>query len=200
LTSRARSCFTSHHFNQANNIYLQTGVVSIASSQDTTGPLAKSAWDIATALSIMAASTDPKDRLSSAANPFRQNNYTQFLSPTGLEGLRIGVPRKLQWNNTGFPSYMEEELERALDTLRDAGATIVDPVLFGDPDTLLYDFPAGPLPIDSATRRLREFSVLLLVFYADPSLRSHGFQGQVDLLCPLFSIPISLLTRSLSRR
>jgi amidase len=105
-------------------------IVPISSSQATTGPLAKSSWDIAAALSIMAGTSEPDDRLSTSANRFRRANYTQFLTPSGLKSLRNGVPHQLRLNNARFPAYLTMELEGAFDTLRKA----VDPVLFGNPD------------------------------------------------------------------
>ncbi|GAA6041361.1 hypothetical protein JCM8097_007685 [Rhodosporidiobolus ruineniae] len=133
----------------------RTGVVPISSSQDTTGPLAKSTWDVAAALSIMAG-YDSHDKLSAAAKPFIQDDYTKFLSADGLKGLRIGIPRETHWNQTytALPDSMMAELNATLAKLEAAGATIVDPVLFDDAEQLRYVFPAGPLPVNNATLRL----------------------------------------------
>ncbi|GAA5850323.1 hypothetical protein JCM8547_001831 [Rhodosporidiobolus lusitaniae] len=143
-------------FRPSTGLTSRTGVVPISSSQDTTGPIGKSTWDLAAALSIMAASSDPADRLSAAADPFRESNYTKYLSPDGLKGLRIGVPRQTHWNETytGLPDYLMKEMNATLDALREAGATVIDPVLFDDAEQLRYTFPAGPLPVNSATRRI----------------------------------------------
>ncbi|GAA5893523.1 hypothetical protein JCM6882_007843 [Rhodosporidiobolus microsporus] len=135
----------------------RTGVVPISSSQDTTGPMGRSAWDVAAFLEVMAAKSDPLDRLSAAADPYRKDNYTQYLlGAEGLKGLRIGIPREYQWNQTynGLPDYMMSTLNDTLTTLASAGATIVDPVLYHDAEQLKYTFPAGALPVNNATRRL----------------------------------------------
>ncbi|KAH7129167.1 amidase signature domain-containing protein [Dactylonectria macrodidyma] len=72
----------------------RSGVVPISSSQDTTGPLGKSAWDIAVALEIMAAE-DPDDPYTFPVAPFRpKKGYVQFLDSNGFKGLKVGVVRE----------------------------------------------------------------------------------------------------------
>jgi amidase len=69
----------------------RTGIVPIAHSQDTAGPMARTVEDAAVLLGLL---TD-----IDAADPvtFRSKNktfadYTQFLDENGLKGIRIGVP------------------------------------------------------------------------------------------------------------
>lgn len=113
----------------------------------------------------MAAKSDPSDRLSAAADPYRQHNYTQYLlGAEGLKGLRIGVPRETGWNTTysGLPDYMMKGLNHTLVQLREAGAEIVDSIYFHDAEQLKYTFPAGALPVNNATLRICEPSFLSL--------------------------------------
>lgn len=137
----------------------QTGVVPISQSQDTTGPIAKGAWDVAAALQIMAG-LDPEDDYTKPAEYSRQEDYLQYVSKTGLKGLRVGVPRSSYWNSTynGMPEAFLKQHEYAIEVARKAGAIIVDNVEFNNATALNYAFPAGALPINSATTIIRTFS------------------------------------------
>ncbi|KAH7303806.1 amidase signature domain-containing protein [Stachybotrys elegans] len=130
----------------STGITSRTGVVPISSSQDTTGPLAKSAWDIAALLEIMAVH-DPDDWYSEAAEPFRHKNYTQFLDPDGFKGLRIGIPRDPFWNTTlfGYRASINPAVNATLDKLRSLGAEIIDPIVFPNAERWTYPFVGGPV-------------------------------------------------------
>ncbi|RFU32807.1 hypothetical protein B7463_g3586, partial [Scytalidium lignicola] len=137
----------------------RTGVVPVSSSQDTTGPMGKSTWDIAAALGIMAAD-DPEDEYSAAAIPFRHTNYTQFLKKDGFKGLRIGIPRNPFWNATfdtftGFRSDLIPKMEASLVKMEAFGATIIDPIEFPDPDAYSYGFPGGANRTNNGTIRIQ---------------------------------------------
>ncbi|KAK1957486.1 amidase signature enzyme [Colletotrichum sublineola] len=122
----------------------RTGVVPISSSQDTTGPLAKSVWDVAALLEIMAVHDD-EDAYSAAAEPFRLKNYTQFVDGPSFKGLRVGVPREPFWNQT-FQQYRaatNPALDAVLDKMRDLGAEIIDPVVLPNEADWRYPFVGG---------------------------------------------------------
>ncbi|HLF68286.1 MAG TPA: amidase family protein, partial [Gaiellaceae bacterium] len=108
----------------------RAGVVPISASQDTVGPHGRTVADAAAVLGAIASTTaDPRDPATSTGPTGPRgavfSNYTQFLDPNGLRGARIGVPR------AGIFDFTTEEVNRvfedALDAMRDAGATIVDP-------------------------------------------------------------------------
>jgi amidase len=104
----------------------RAGVVPIASSQDTVGPHGRTVADAAAVLGAIASKTpDPRDAATNANRNKVFTDYTQFLDTRGLAGARIGVPR------TGVTDGITEEVsvafEAALDAIRSAGATIVDP-------------------------------------------------------------------------
>ncbi len=99
----------------------RSGVIPIAHSQDTVGPMARTVWDAAVLLGALVGedSRDPATRGSSA---HAHNDYTRFLGP-GLEGARLGVPRKLY----GFHPAVDRLMEDALAEMKRRGAVIVDP-------------------------------------------------------------------------
>src|SRR5437016_2117706 len=76
-----------------------------------------------------------------------QSDYTQFLDATALRGARIGVAR----NFFGWHPRVDRVMEAALDTMRQAGAVLVDPATLpsrqglGDAEhqVMLYEFKAG---------------------------------------------------------
>src|SRR4051812_45777982 len=69
----------------------RTGIVPIAHSQDTAGPMARSVADAAALLTVLAA-PDPADS-ATAVRARAQGDYTKALEPDGLRGARVGVVR-----------------------------------------------------------------------------------------------------------
>jgi amidase len=98
----------------------RAGIIPIAHSQDTAGPLARSVRDAAVLLGAMSG-LDPRDPATAAGQP--SSDYTRFLQADGLRGARIGVARGL----LGFHPGVERVVEAALATLRAQGAVLVDP-------------------------------------------------------------------------
>jgi amidase len=99
------------------------GVIPIAHSQDSAGPMARTVRDAAILLSAMTG-PDPRDPASREAVAHTHPDYTAFLDPAGLSGARIGVARDYM----GFDDRVDALFEEALDAMRSEGATIVDPV------------------------------------------------------------------------
>ena len=125
----------------------RTGIVPIAHSQDTAGPIARTVLDAAVLLGAMVGH-DPRDPASAAdAQLPEDHDYTRFLHADGLRGARIGVAR----NFFGFNPRVDDVMEAALAAMREAGAEIVDPVPLEMPpevranqlEVLLYEFKAG---------------------------------------------------------
>jgi amidase len=67
----------------------RTGIVPIAASQDTAGPITKTVADAAAELTALTG-TDPLDP-ATAANPLVGHDFTGDLRPDALQGTRIGV-------------------------------------------------------------------------------------------------------------
>ncbi len=123
----------------------RAGVVPIAHSQDTAGPMARTVTDAAIVLSALTG-VDPNDPATAVSAPHVSTDYTQFLDKNGLHGARIGVAR----NFFGFHPEVDALMEVCLAAMKARGAQLVDPVNldslegFGESEltVLLYEFKA----------------------------------------------------------
>ncbi|HMN43704.1 MAG TPA: amidase family protein [Povalibacter sp.] len=106
------------------------GIVPLALSYDTGGPMARSVYDVAVALGVMTG-VDPADPATQASVGKFDTDYTKYLKRGSLKGARIGVARDF------FKQSVETDyvMESAIATLKSLGATVVDPVNY--PDYLL---------------------------------------------------------------
>ncbi|WP_420633804.1 amidase family protein [Candidatus Palauibacter sp.] len=104
-------------------LHSRGGVIPIAHSQDSTGPMARTVRDAAIMLGTMVG-VDPRDPLTAASAGNFLTDYTGALDPGGLSGARVGVLREY----AGFDSRVDALFEEALDVMRAEGATVVDPV------------------------------------------------------------------------
>ncbi len=121
------------------------GIVPIAHSQDTAGPMTRTVADAAALLTVLAG-TDARDGVTKEATA-RTTDYTKFLDRDGLKGKRIGVVRSQFGGKNDLASAV---VEKALDVLKAQGATLIDlPELpnaskYGQSEyeVLLYEFKA----------------------------------------------------------
>lgn len=124
----------------------RSGIIPIAHSQDTAGPMCRTVTDAAILLGAMTG-TDPRDPATAAGATYAGTDYTRFLDAGGLRGARIGVARKKFW---GYSPEADRLVEAALEVLRRQGAVLVDPAdlphagEYGDSEytVLLYEFKA----------------------------------------------------------
>jgi amidase len=100
----------------------RSGIIPIAPSQDTAGPMARSVADAAALLTAMAAS-DPQDDATREAKA-RAVDYTKHLDRGALKGARIGVVRSQFANPRN--DLVAAELEKALAVMRGEGAILVE--------------------------------------------------------------------------
>lgn len=132
------------------------GVIPITADQDTPGPMAKTVTDAAIMLGVLEGSSpDPNDLATKTCTPPSNHDYTQFLKADGLKGVRIGIPRAFYYDKVKAPGSDRERggmnpdqakvMADAIEALKKAGATIVDPanipsIVDQDPDKnlLLY--------------------------------------------------------------
>ena len=124
----------------------RAGIVPIAASQDTAGPMARTVRDAAL---VLAAIGGPDER-DEATKSFPAGVLDQLAAapkPGALRGARIGVVR----GPFGFHGRMEPELTHLVEVLRAAGAEVVDPItiaslgkLGGAPSLVLsFEFKDG---------------------------------------------------------
>ena len=143
----------------------RTGIIPIAHSQDTAGPMTRTVTDAAILLGAMAG-IDSLDPITATSRNHVQADYTKFLDPNGLRGARIGVCRKYFGNY----DHVERVMTESLDVLKKLGATLVDPAdmeTYGQYDeseleVLLYEFKTdlnaylANLPASIRTRSLAD--------------------------------------------
>jgi amidase len=105
----------------------RAGIVPIAHSQDTAGPLTRTVRDAAILLNVLAAA-DPLD--PATAELQRPADYTSFLGRDGLRGARIGVPSDPSDPANDFyygalPQRAAAVMREAIAVLEHEGATVV---------------------------------------------------------------------------
>jgi amidase len=119
----------------------RAGIVPIAHSQDTAGPMARTVEDAAILLNVLIGK-DPRD--PATARGECNVDYTRHLDPDGLRGARIGVAR----NFFGTHREVDRLMSSCLDALKDLGAVLVDPadvetagrLRESELEVLLYEF------------------------------------------------------------
>ncbi|HEY3785435.1 MAG TPA: amidase family protein [Steroidobacteraceae bacterium] len=102
------------------------GIIPLELDRDTAGPITRTVEDNARVLSVIAGS-DPADPLTQEANARRARDYTSYLKTDALQGARIGVVRELVSPAQTDPHVLTS-FNAAIETLRQGGATIIDPV------------------------------------------------------------------------
>src|SRR5207247_927048 len=124
----------------------RTGIIPIAHSQDTAGPMARTVADASVLLGALAG-VDPRDDATAASAGQARTDYTAFLDPNGLKGARLGVCRS---HFMGYSPATDALMEGAINTVKRLGAVVVDPAdiatagQFDDAEftVLLYEFKA----------------------------------------------------------
>jgi len=100
----------------------RVGIIPIAHSQDTPGPMTRTVRDAAVLLSALAG-VDPRDSATAASSGKAHADYTRFLDPNGLRGARIGIARKY----FGFNDEVDSLMNAAINDMKAQGAQIIDP-------------------------------------------------------------------------
>jgi amidase len=97
------------------------GVVPLALSFDTVGPMARSVADVAIVLGVMTEVDKADDSTQKSVDRY-ETDYTQFLDADSLKSARIGVARVFM----GSDAEVDWVVESALQSMRDAGAEIIE--------------------------------------------------------------------------
>ena len=123
----------------------RAGIIPIAHSQDTAGPMARNVTDAAILLGALTG-VDDDDPATEASRDKALRDYTKFLDPGGLRGSRIGVARK----SFGISDAVDRLMDQAISEMKRQGAVLVDPA------------DLGPMEVGES-----EFAVLLYELKAD---------------------------------
>src|SRR6185503_18182447 len=138
----------------------RAGIIPIAHSQDTAGPMARTVTDAAILLTALTG-IDPHDEATNARRGQPAVDYTKFLDKDGLRGMRLGVARK----HFGFNERVDKLMTDLLAEMKKLGAVLVDPA----------DIPTSGKFDDS------EFEVLLYEFKADLNAYLAGLGPQAPV-------------------
>jgi len=123
----------------------RAGIIPIAHSQDTAGPMARTVTDAAILLGALTG-VDGDDPATEASRDKAPADYTKFLDPGGLRGSKIGVVRK----SFGISDAVDALMNQAIEEMKRQGAVIVDPA------------DLGPMEVGDS-----EFTVLLYELKSD---------------------------------
>ena len=123
----------------------RAGIIPIAHSQDTAGPMTRTVADAAALLESIVG-IDPRDA-ATKRSAGRPTAYTKALNSDALRGARIGVARKRYF---GYSPATDRLIDGAIAELKALGAVVVDPAdiptagQFDDCEfeILLYEFKA----------------------------------------------------------
>jgi amidase len=123
----------------------RTGIIPIAHSQDTAGPMARTVTDAALLLQAITG-PDPRDPATQRGSQRRLHAFTANLSADALRGARIGVARGM----AGTDNRVLKIFDACIDVMRQQGAVIVDPVAVphfkdyadAELEVLLHEFKA----------------------------------------------------------
>ena len=97
------------------------GIIPLALTFDTGGPMARSVYDVALSLNYTVGVDKADEATRKSAGKF-EKDYTKFLKKDALKGARIGIARDFM----GADEDVDWVIEASLAAMRAAGATVVD--------------------------------------------------------------------------
>jgi amidase len=161
----------------------RAGIIPIAHSQDTAGPMARTVRDAAILLGALNG-VDDNDAVTKTSAGKSFTDYTQFLDKDGLRGARLGVVRK----SFGFNDSVDKLMNDLIVETKKLGAVIIDPADIptagkfdaSELEVLLFEFKAdvnaylGRLGSSARVHSLKE----VIEFNEKNSAREMPFFGQ----------------------
>jgi amidase len=122
----------------------RAGIIPLAHSQDTAGPMARTVEDAAALLSVLSGA-DPRDGATASPRRPTSSSFESSLNVDGLRGARIGVARAKLF---GYSGMTDRIANAAIERMKRLGAVIVDPADIpnvgnydaSELDVLLYEF------------------------------------------------------------
>lgn len=146
----------------------QEGIIPIAHSQDTAGPMCRTVTDTAIMLNVL------KSPFGDVATRKLPDDYTKFLRRGSLQGARIGIDRRYFTADYGGESDLVNVARRGLQVMKSLGATLVNTDT-GDPFADNFKFYN-----DELTVLLYEFKVQIAEYLA--TLKNTSKRTLADLI------------------
>jgi amidase len=103
-------------------LWSRSGIIPVAHSQDSAGPMARNVTDAAILLAALAG-VDARDPTTRLGAQHSLSGYTSLLDKNGLLGARIGVARGM----AGSDGRIIRIFESCIDVMKQAGAVLIDP-------------------------------------------------------------------------
>ena len=124
----------------------RAGIIPIAASQDSAGPLARTVTDAAALLAAILG-PDPRDPATTACAGYMASHTAALLAPKPMPRARLGVARNL----FQMHPLVDPVFAKALGALREHGAELIEPIKLptrselggADYQRMLYEFKAG---------------------------------------------------------
>ncbi len=110
----------------------RSGIIPIAHTQDTAGPMTRTVADAAILLGVLVG--NDKADATTVESKKGEKDYAKFLDKDGLRGARIGVARQF----IGNTAKQKETFELHLEALKSGGATLIE-VTFAEDFSKLGD-------------------------------------------------------------
>jgi Asp-tRNA(Asn)/Glu-tRNA(Gln) amidotransferase A subunit family amidase len=120
----------------------RAGIFPLSLLADIAGPMARTVEDAVKVFQVITGA-DPNDPVTSAATAHLPQDYAASLDRNGLRGATIGVLRQAYERQSTDPEIVRVFMA-AVEDLRRAGATIVDPATVEGIDTIRRSRDAGP--------------------------------------------------------
>jgi len=102
----------------------RAGVIPYSFTQDVVGPLARNVTDAARMLNVLVG-YDPKDPVTAWSIGNAENDYTKFLNPNGVRGVRIGVLRSF-FGSAPIHEEVNKVANKEIEKLKGLGATVIE--------------------------------------------------------------------------
>ncbi|NLA24396.1 MAG: amidase, partial [Bacteroidales bacterium] len=123
----------------------RNGVIPIASTQDSPGPMGRSVADVAICLGALAG-IDNEDEKTQISEGKYYTDYTQFLKKDGLKGKRIGFYTR----TSGIHFKVDSVMNKTIEFLKNEGVEIIEineisvrEASINSLEVMLYEYKAG---------------------------------------------------------
>lgn len=108
-------------FKPTNGLLSRNGIVPLALTLDTAGPITRSVYDAAVAMNVLVG-VDQADPSTLKSEGRIEKDYTAFLKSGALKGVRIGIARDFNGQN----AEVDRVFETAIASMKKLGAITVD--------------------------------------------------------------------------